>query len=377
VTRPLDPGRFPLCRWATRFRNLIPRLRRLPFFLAYAILITPPTLLLLEVGVRLCLPRYERFTTAPIFVPQASGCEIGPPGEVVDHRSPADAATASYVFNRHGFRDCKDVALSRPGDWFVVGDSYGFGWLVGEEERFSNRIDASLEHAVYNICIPGDLVDYAGLMRHAESKGAAVDKIIVSVCMENDIRVYSPKERREPSRGPRTVAHAPMRWLKVFFARSVAWEAFEDARYNVDAGRRRIGRRIHSWAAARGLADPAPPGPETNEYRKRAVASSADRLVRTIAGRDALVVLVPSRQLWIGRKARLERGTHERFARALLARGFEVVDMLPRMEGDGHALRYYYGFDGHWNAAGHARAAEAILAFFGDATGSSGDTIRN
>jgi len=327
--------------------------------------ITPPTLLLLEVGVRLCLPRYERFTTAPILVPQASGCQTGPPGETVDHSSPADAAAASYVFNRHGFRDRKDVALSRPGDLFVVGDSYGFGWLVGEEERFSNLIDAGLEADVYNICIPGDFTDYAGLMRHAESKGAAVARVIVSVCMENDIRVYSPKARPEPSRGPRTVAYAPMRWLKILFARSVAWEAFEDARYSIDARRRRIGRRVHSWAATRGLVDPAPPEPETNEYRERAVASSADRLVRTIAGRDALVVLIPSRQLWIGRKARLERGTHQRFAGALLACGLEVVDMLPRMEDDGDALRYYYGFDGHWNAAGHARAAEEILAHLG------------
>ena len=46
-----------------------------------------------------------------------------------------------------------------------------------------------------------DLDGYGHLLRYAESHGARVGTLIVSVCMENDLRDYGPGEPEPPTAG--------------------------------------------------------------------------------------------------------------------------------------------------------------------------------
>jgi hypothetical protein len=44
--------------------------------------------------------------------------------------------------------------------------------------------------------------------------------------------------------------------------------------------------------------------------------------------------------------------------------GVAVVDVRERFERDGHPLAYHFATDGHWNAAGHRLAADALEECF-------------
>ena len=64
------------------------------------------------------------------------------------------------------------------------------GWGVEEGERYSDVLDAKLRESVYNVSIPTDLLGYARLVDYARDHGAPVKRLIVGVCMENDLLDY-------------------------------------------------------------------------------------------------------------------------------------------------------------------------------------------
>jgi hypothetical protein len=111
-----------------------------------------------------------------------------------------------------------------------------------------------------------------------------------------------------------------------------------------------------------GLIVPNLEGIAKNDYDPAVIDSSADRL-REIAERyRTLVVLIPSRALWVGnsRSRAIEDRVHTAFVVALQRRGIDVLDLQPVLEAQLAPLAYHFANDGHWNVRGHALAAHAI-----------------
>ena len=72
-------------------------------------------------------------------------------------------------FNAHGLRDTKDLAQSKTGDLFVVGDSQCMGYGIAEEKRFSNSDHSVLNVPIFKLCIPGSFENYEKLVDYAIS----------------------------------------------------------------------------------------------------------------------------------------------------------------------------------------------------------------
>ena len=89
--------------------------------------------------------------------------------------------------------------------------------------------------------------------------------------------------------------------------------------------------------------------------------TSRDELVKLVAGRDALVLIIPSRNLWHGDYIATEQRVHEAFIRMLREAGLTVVDARPLLEASGDPLGCYFKTDPHWNARGHAIAGRELF----------------
>jgi hypothetical protein len=233
----------------------------------------------------------------------------------------------------------------------VVGDSFAFGWGVEEAERFSNLLQARLGRAVFNISAPGDFEGYDHLVRHAEHNGATVGTLIVAVCMENDLRVYEGPENDPPAQ---TLVDA-----KAFLAKHSA------TYFLVTTALPRTPWLVRP-AVRLGLVVPNFAEVEESDISDAAVLSSSRRLERLIGARRAVVLIVPSRALWVGTEQHRRQAAraHEMFIRLLGQAGLTIVEVRERFEREGHPLANHFATDGHWNAAGHRLAADALQEYF-------------
>ncbi len=112
-------------------------------------------LVILECGVRVFLPRY--IPCEAVVFHMEGGVPLGPKSYVGRHTNNTTDYDVTVRINAYGFRDTKDLKDSRERDFFVVGDSFGFGWGVDEEDRYSNLLASMLESEVYNISVPTDI----------------------------------------------------------------------------------------------------------------------------------------------------------------------------------------------------------------------------
>jgi len=301
-------------------------------------------LLVCEAGVRLFLP-YYRPSRQIAFHRNADGVTLGAPGERVRVSTPKGDWDIEVTFNRYGLRDPKDLAQSQPGDLFVVGDSFTFGWGLNDGLRYSDLLAEKLGKPVYNIAIPGDLRDYAALLRYAEGHGAKVANLIIGVCMENDLKDYRVSDAALPP-----PARLPLReWMKMHSALYLCASHVLQARLHTGALLQKLGiaRNVDQLTGQ-------------NIFSEEILASSRDQVLTLAAGRRAVVLLIPSRGLWSGGNMEIEKRVHERFAALLGEAGLTVVDMRPHFELSGTPLNYYFTTDPHWNATGHAAAAAAL-----------------
>lgn len=298
-------------------------------------------LILIEGLTRLLLPQFDpsgRFA----FDHESGPFALATPGyEGRQVKNTGDFDVAVRI-NRHGLRDANDVAEATPDDIVVVGDSFAWGWGVEAGERFSNRLEGIAGRRTFNVSAPTNIEGYAALLAFAERLGAKIGQVVVAVCLENDL----DHGQATGDRGSRAA-------LRDILARHSAAYLF-------------ITTVVHRtfWLKAPairlGLVRPYVAGIGGNVDEPKIVEASADRLEDIARHYRTLVLLIPSRGLWLGDNREVEDRVHRRLIAALERRGLDVLDMRPVLEAAGDPLAFHFANDGHWNAQGHAQAAEAI-----------------
>ncbi len=280
----------------------------------------------------------------------ADGLPFGTPNSQFRLWSNTKDFDTTVHFNEYGFRDQKVLEKARESDWFVVGDSFSFGFGVAENERYSNQLEHLMGSPVYNISSPGTQIrHYEKLVRYAERNGARIKKLIIGICMENDLLDYE--------RFPDFIA--PPDWkrdLKI-------WLAHRLAIYNAFAYVIHQHETLQQIAVMMGLVADHDRTIQKNFFNDRILATSVNQLDCFAKSYDSLIVIIPSRGLWIGRHQETERKVHETFVRLLTEKGIAVIDLRRAFEESGEPLGFHFKRDGHWNSKGHLRAAQVIAEY--------------
>jgi len=295
---------------------------------------------------RLFLPAFDpsgRFE----FTFQAGSLVLGQPGADARQIKNTGDYDVSVRINSHGLRDANDVATAGSDDILVVGDSFAWGWGVEAQDRFSDQLQILSGRRTFNLSTPTDIDGYAALLAYAKSLGSRAGRVVIAVCMENDLHGYGGTREGKPPPGGASPAfkewlagHSALFLLAVTAVQQTPW--------------------LREIAVKAGLIVPNLEGIAKNEYDPAVIEASANRLQEIAERYRVLVVLIPSRALWVGNSRAVEERVHTAFMVALLRRGIDVLDLQPVLEAQGSPLTYHFANDGHWNAQGHALAAHAI-----------------
>lgn len=273
---------------------------------------------------------------------------LGKPGTEARQIKNTGDYDVSVNINSHGLRDANDVATAGSDDILVVGESFTWGWGVEAQDRFSDRLQILTGRRTFNLSTPTDIDGYAALLAYAKTLQSRAGRVVIAVCMENDLHMYGGAREGGPLSGGGAgfkewlASHSALYLLAVTAVQQTPW--------------------LRDIAVKAGLIVPNLEGISKNDYDQAVIDSSADRL-RDIAERyRTLVVLIPSRALWVGtsRSRAVEDRVHTAFIVALQRRGIDVLDLQPVLEAQNAPLSYHFANDGHWNARGHALAAHAI-----------------
>ena len=253
-------------------------------------------------------------------------------------------------FNRHGLRDSRDVSQAGPADLVFVGDSFTWGWGIEERERFSDLVEAGTGVRTFNVSTPTDIAGYRALLDYARALGANIRQVVVAVCMENDLRLYAATPQTLDRAEPDGEVHFV---LKPWLERHSAAYVFTTTVVHRTAWLKDLA--VRAGFVIRNL-----DGMSRNDDAPGIVDSSADELLRIAREYRTLVVLIPSRGLWVGPNRAVEDRVHRSLLSALARRGVEVLDLRPLFEAGGQPLGFHFASDPHWTARGHALAAGAI-----------------
>jgi hypothetical protein len=264
------------------------------------------------------------------------------------------------TINKYGFRDRKDLRMSRPGDIFVVGDSFMFGYGVEEDKRLSNILEKKLGIPVYNIAIPGDFQDYRNLITYAQENGATVNNLIIGVCMENDLRYYYHADDQQGRSGLSQKIFSALQTLKEFLVpRSTSYNIIS---YTVHHNRFLLQAGL-SMCLIRDVEKMGLINTPRRDWNIT-ISDSARKLKEISAPFNTTIIIVPSRALWVAEERDAEKLFHNKFIKALKNLGLNVIDLLPYFEEDGNPTIYHFKNDGHWNERGHQKAAEVLLSYY-------------
>lgn len=298
---------------------------------------------LLEALTRLFFPAFDPSGRFGLSHPLGS-LAVGTPGASTRQVKNTGDYDVAVRLNRHGLRDDKDIAEAASDDLVFVGDSFTWGWGVEVAERFSDRVQALTGRRAFNLATPTDIAGYAALLDHAQSLGARIGEVVVAVCLENDLGLYDSVDI--PSHD------LAIDWKGWLTERSAAYLLLATMIHRTPALKR--------LAVSAGIIVSNFDGMGLNTYDARVIEASADQLQALSKRFPTLVVLIPSRALWIGGNRAEEDRVHKALVAALARRGIAVLDPRPLMEAGGTPLAYHFDNDGHWNARGHALVAEAI-----------------
>ena len=352
-------------------KNTMIVLKRIAKNLLLFLISTSLSFLFLEFAVRWLLPVYDPSSMVKFYFNQ-EGVLLGQENSEFHHWMKAGDFNVTVRFNQYGLRDVKDFKHSTARDLFVVGDSFSYGHGVEETQRYSNLLEAGLGEPVYNISIPTDFTGYEKLVQYAIEHGATIQRLIVGICMENDLQNYATQPQDSPivlSPPSSNVPSDPTPYydkisrgiffrLKIFLGRKLAL-------YNILIGLFHQNPFLNSLAVRYGIIDDYTDALSRLTYSEEILGKSCEKLLalrQKYAIPEMILLLIPSRSLWLGDNQEVEAKMHDRFALLLRENGFTVIDLRPVFEASGNPMQYHFQHDGHWNATGHQKAAEELFA---------------
>jgi lysophospholipase L1-like esterase len=311
-------------------------------------------------------------------------------------RGTAQTGETPYVvaINEVGFRG---PALQPRGEveWRVLGlgDSFTFGVGVNDEDTYLRRLERILREwegiavEVLNGGVPG----YGNIheLRYLESVGLAQDPdaVLLGFYAANDLSDNG-------ARALRAVEGVLVPEGRVRFIDLKRWLRSHSRAYGLAANAVKRQQGLRGMLTQLGLVHAADPGmnaaapgtvcflkeapPEVEAMWARAEEILAAMQERLKARRIPLVVVsIPDRasvdDRWMARAARQAgvpvsaldgAGPDRRLERFCQARGIPFLSLLPALRRASDTEPHlYFHYDGHWTAAGHRVAAEAIAGF--------------
>jgi hypothetical protein len=289
----------------------------------------------------------------------------------------AERATYDVALNSRGFRDVERGAR-RAGVRRIalVGDSYGFGWGVAQDETFGALLerDARVGAEVANLCVPGYSTDQELWTLEREGRSLAPDLVLVQFCPNDVDGVETTNSHRmlKPqfvlsSAGRWNVVNRPTASIVPVVAEPMSWG---DRSLSWSAVWQVASRRTPLFAST----DPPPAVAKPYGFSGRdpfaadgALRHAFELLAAHCRDIGARLVVFgvptigepdtpPLVQDGVEYLYELNRG----LARLGKDVGFATVS-VDRALHDAHAAGVVVTIpDGHWNAAGHRLAAEAL-----------------
>lgn len=327
------------------------------FILNFALLIASTIfcLIILDFGVRFIVPHYDpsghiNFITnkdgVPISIRKGSFRQIKNTGDY----------NVLININSLGLREQKLLETSTSNDYFVVGDSFCFGWGVEEADRFSNILDGLLLNSkVFNISIPTDFIGYQKLILYAKKNGATINKLIIGVTMENDIQNYNDRLDRGIQREFTPLDRLNLLWIKSFLQNN-------SASYFLLTSIIQQTPELRDFLQKLGLIADNLKVVKNLTYNKEKIKQSAIRLKSISSKIETIVLLIPSRGLWVGnqKNKKIADQLHKSFISEIKKLNINYIDLRDTMESSGNPMNLHFKHDGHWTKEAHNIAADEI-----------------
>jgi len=312
-----------------------------------------------EQYVRIFLPWYNPARQVAFPVHEKYDLQLGEENSSSFVQTPKGDFSYEVFFNHYGLRDKKELKQSDTHSFFVVGDSFSFGWGVREEDRFSDQLAAMLTKPVFNIAIPTGINGYSDLVKYARLRGATINNLVIGICMANDIRNYdfNPTKVVKPQRSASDHQERLRSWIKgksaLYLMLSFELQKIKPIRLFLQ----KIGiARDANQLIALG---------SNKKLDREAIESSVRHLQKlTKQANSSYVVIIPSLGLWRGKNQEIERQVHEAFlARLREEDDIKLIDVTAKFEASGNPQQFYFLTDPHWNERGHSIAAQAIYEY--------------
>ena len=312
-------------------------------------------LIILDFGVRFIMPHYDpsghinfmlNRDGVPISMRKGSFRQIKNTGDY----------NVLININSLGLREQKLLEKSTSNDYFVVGDSFSFGWGVEEEERFSNILDGLLLNSkVFNISIPTDFDGYRKLISYAKKNGATINKLIVGVTMENDIQNYNDRLEGGPGRAFAPLDKLNLLWIKSFLHKN-------SASYFLLTSIIQQTPKLRDLLQKLGLIEDNLKVVKNLTYNKERVKQSAI-ILKSISNKiKTLILLIPSRGLWVGNRKnkQIADQLHKSFISEIKKLNIDYIDLRDKIELSGNPMNLHFKHDGHWTKEAHKIAADEL-----------------
>jgi hypothetical protein len=292
-------------------------------------------------------------------------------------------------FRRRGERP--GTTSTRP-DVFVLGDSFVWGWGVGQGQLCTDRLESLWPgHRVQNLglCGAGTVQEFVIFEKHVRPRLRPGDTVVLAF-YGNDFgdnlgrfqnnSLHATVQAGEVCRVPPS---GKVRPSAIKDKLKDASYLFNLLTYCADRCQHRLGDWRDAWSPASSAARrKAQPGDTAPSEGTLADDSPEVRIVKSYLAafqtacaenRAALVVAYIPFQVELGEaelnatvpRADPPAAERQAFFRCADALGIETIDLLPhflRAKAAGDCARITFAHDLHWNAEGHALAAQVIAA---------------